>query len=122
MGRERKAIEVTKLARESSLSRVVEMVAKAQTQKSPIQRFTDGFERIFVPAVLVGGRVTHRAAATVRFSLCRIGGQLWAARNHEQENSHEINQGLYPEPPHRRRNSRPEGFRAVQCEIATAVA
>ena len=47
-------VEVTKLARESTLSRMVEMVAEAQTQKSPTQRFTDRFERIFVPAVLVG--------------------------------------------------------------------
>ncbi|KIO48670.1 cation-translocating P-type ATPase [Nitrosospira sp. NpAV] len=47
-------IEVTRLARESTLSRMVEMVAEAQAQKSPTQRFTDRFERIFVPAVLVG--------------------------------------------------------------------
>ena len=47
-------VEVTKLARESTLSRMVEMVAEAQTQKSPTQRFTDRFERIFVPIVLVG--------------------------------------------------------------------
>ena len=47
-------VEVTKLARESTLSRMVEMVAEAQTQKSPTQRFTDRFERVFVPAVLVG--------------------------------------------------------------------
>lgn len=47
-------VEVTRLARESVLSRMVEMVAEAQTQKSPTQRFTDRFERIFVPVVLVG--------------------------------------------------------------------
>lgn len=47
-------IEVTRLARESTLSRMVEMVAEAQAQKSPTQRFTDRFERIFVPAVLGG--------------------------------------------------------------------
>ncbi len=47
-------IEVTKLAQESTLARMVEMVAEAQTQKSPTQRFTDRFERIFVPVVLVG--------------------------------------------------------------------
>ncbi len=47
-------IEVTKLAQESTLARMVTMVAEAQTQKSPTQRFTDRFERIFVPAVLVG--------------------------------------------------------------------
>jgi Cd2+/Zn2+-exporting ATPase len=47
-------IEVTRLARESTLSRMVEMVAEAQAQKSPTQRFTDRFEQIFVPSVLVG--------------------------------------------------------------------
>ncbi len=47
-------VEVTKLAAESTLARMVVMVAEAQTQKSPTQRFTDRFERIFVPAVLVG--------------------------------------------------------------------
>ncbi len=47
-------VEVTKLAQESTLARMVEMVATAQTQKSPTQRFTDRFERIFVPAVLIG--------------------------------------------------------------------
>lgn len=47
-------IEVTKLARESILSRMVEMVTEAQAQKSPTQRFTDRFERAFVPTVLVG--------------------------------------------------------------------
>ncbi|MBI2779495.1 MAG: cadmium-translocating P-type ATPase [Gammaproteobacteria bacterium] len=47
-------VEVTRLTRESTLSRMVEMVAEAQTQKSPTQRFTDRFERVFVPVVLVG--------------------------------------------------------------------
>jgi len=47
-------VEVTRLARESTLARMVEMVAEAQTQKSPTQRFTDRFERVFVPVVLVG--------------------------------------------------------------------
>ena len=47
-------VEVTRLARESTLARMMEMVTAAQTQKSPTQRFTDRFERIFVPTVLVG--------------------------------------------------------------------
>ncbi|MCK9285494.1 MAG: cadmium-translocating P-type ATPase [Rhodocyclaceae bacterium] len=47
-------VEVTKLAGESTLARMVKMVAEAQTQKSPTQRFTDRFEGIFVPVVLVG--------------------------------------------------------------------
>ena len=44
---------VTKTARDSTLARVVTMVREAQTQRSPTQRFTDRFERIFVPSVLV---------------------------------------------------------------------
>jgi len=47
-------VEVTRLARESTLARMVEMVAEAQTQKSPTQHFTDRFERVLVPVVLVG--------------------------------------------------------------------
>ena len=43
---------VTKLSTESTLSRVIEMVSKAETEKSPTQRFTDKFELYFVPAVL----------------------------------------------------------------------
>lgn len=45
-------IEVTRRAADSTLARVVQMVSEAQTRKSPTQRFTDAFERIFVPAVL----------------------------------------------------------------------
>ena len=43
---------VTKTASDSTLARVVTMVRQAQTQRSPTQRFTDRFERIFVPSVL----------------------------------------------------------------------
>lgn len=46
-------IEVTRPASESALARVVQMVSQAEAQKSPTQRFTDRFERVFVPAVLV---------------------------------------------------------------------
>ena len=45
-------IQVTKLASDSTLARVVQMVKVAETQKSPTQRFTDKFERYFVPVVL----------------------------------------------------------------------
>ncbi|AIT82370.1 MULTISPECIES: heavy metal translocating P-type ATPase [Sphingomonadaceae] len=46
-------IEVTRLSSESTLAKVVKMVSEAETQKSPTQRFTDRFERIFVPLVLL---------------------------------------------------------------------
>ena len=47
-------VEVIKLATESTLARMVRLVSDAQTQKSPTQQFTDRFERVFVPAVLIG--------------------------------------------------------------------
>ncbi|WP_414901804.1 heavy metal translocating P-type ATPase [Sphingomonas flavalba] len=46
-------IEVTRLSSESTLAKVVKMVSEAETQKSPTQRLTDRFERIFVPCVLL---------------------------------------------------------------------
>ncbi|MBN9049383.1 MAG: heavy metal translocating P-type ATPase [Rhizobiales bacterium] len=45
-------VEVTRLSNETALAKVVELVSQAETQKSPTQRFTDSFERYFVPAVL----------------------------------------------------------------------
>lgn len=45
-------IKVIKLASDSTLSRLVKLVNEAQTQKSPTQRFTDKFEKYFVPSVL----------------------------------------------------------------------
>lgn len=49
------ALEVTatRAAGDRTLDRVVKMVEEAQTQKAPTQQFTDRFERIFVPVVLV---------------------------------------------------------------------
>ena len=45
-------VRVTRRAADTTLARVVRMVAEAEAQKSPTQRFTDRFERVFVPAVL----------------------------------------------------------------------
>jgi len=47
-------VRMTRLARDNTLYRVMQLVAEAQEQKSPAQRFTDTFARRFVPAVLVG--------------------------------------------------------------------
>ncbi|MFB9865564.1 heavy metal translocating P-type ATPase [Rufibacter immobilis] len=46
-------IKVAKEAKDSTLSRLVQLVNEAQTQKSPTQRFTDKFEKYFVPSVLL---------------------------------------------------------------------
>ena len=45
-------LKTTKSPQDTTLSRVIKMVEQAQTAKSPTQRFTDRFQRIFTPAVL----------------------------------------------------------------------
>jgi Cd2+/Zn2+-exporting ATPase len=45
-------IETTRTSSDTTLAKVVRMVSEAEMQKSPTQRFTDRFERIFVPVVL----------------------------------------------------------------------
>ena len=45
-------VRVTTRADETTISRVVQMVTEAEADKSPTERFTDRFERIFVPSVL----------------------------------------------------------------------
>ena len=47
-------VTVTAAAGDRTLDRVIKLVAEAQTQKAPTQQFTDRFETIFVPVVLVG--------------------------------------------------------------------
>lgn len=46
-------MEVTRRSTDTTLAKVVQMVSEAENRKSPTQRFTENFERIFVPAVLV---------------------------------------------------------------------
>ena len=45
-------VVVTRPAGQTTLARVVELVAEAETERSPTQRFTDRFEKVFVPSVL----------------------------------------------------------------------
>ncbi|WOB10936.1 heavy metal translocating P-type ATPase [Piscinibacter gummiphilus] len=44
---------VAKRASESTMARVVRLVTEAQAQRSPTQNFTDKFEKIFVPSILI---------------------------------------------------------------------
>jgi Cd2+/Zn2+-exporting ATPase len=46
-------VRVSRVATESMLARIVTLVAEAESQRSPTQNFTDKFERIFVPCVLI---------------------------------------------------------------------
>ncbi len=45
-------VSVTRLAKDSTLARVMQLVEEAQTQKSPTQQTVEKFEHVFVPAVL----------------------------------------------------------------------
>lgn len=46
-------VKVTRLAKDSTLARVMKMVEEAQAQKSPTQQTVEKFERVFVPTVLI---------------------------------------------------------------------
>jgi Cd2+/Zn2+-exporting ATPase len=46
-------VQVTRLAKDNTLSRVMEMVSEAQSQQSPTQQFTGRFTAWFVPTVLI---------------------------------------------------------------------
>lgn len=46
-------VKVKRLAKDSTLARIMRMVEEAQAQKSPTQQTVEKFERVFVPAVLI---------------------------------------------------------------------
>lgn len=46
-------VKVLKLAKDSTLSRLITLVKEAETQKSPTQHLTDKFEKYYVPVVLI---------------------------------------------------------------------
>ncbi|NJN99944.1 MAG: heavy metal translocating P-type ATPase, partial [Anaerolineales bacterium] len=47
-------IEVTRLAADNTLSRLIHLVEEAQSQKTPTQRFVDKFARVYTPLVVAG--------------------------------------------------------------------
>jgi len=46
-------VEVTHLAEDTTLSRMVELVRDAQSRQAPVQRFVDRFARVYTPTVTV---------------------------------------------------------------------
>jgi Cd2+/Zn2+-exporting ATPase len=53
-GRGALTVEVTRLASDNTLSRIIHKVEEAQAQKAPSQRFVDVFARYYTPAVIAG--------------------------------------------------------------------
>lgn len=47
-------IAVTRLARDNTISRIIQMVEEAQGQKAPSQQFVDRFARYYTPLVIIG--------------------------------------------------------------------
>lgn len=47
-------IEITHLAEDNTLARLIHLVEEAQMQKTPVQRFVDRFARVYTPAVVIG--------------------------------------------------------------------
>jgi Cd2+/Zn2+-exporting ATPase len=45
-------IEVTRLAADNTLARIIQMVQEAQSQRAPSQRFVDRFARVYTPIVI----------------------------------------------------------------------
>jgi Cd2+/Zn2+-exporting ATPase len=46
-------IEVTRLAADNTLSRIIHMVEEAQSVRAPSQRLIDEFARVYTPAVVI---------------------------------------------------------------------
>lgn len=46
-------IEVTHLAQDNTISRLIQMVEEAQEKRAPVQRFVDRFARVYTPGVVV---------------------------------------------------------------------
>lgn len=46
-------VKVRKLAKDNTISRIIQMVEEAQSQKAPSQRFVDRFAKYYTPAVIV---------------------------------------------------------------------
>jgi len=66
-------VEVTRLAADNTLSRMVTLVREAQSRQAPVQRFIDRFARVYTPAVA-------GAAALVAFIPPLIFGQpFWGS-------------------------------------------
>ena len=64
-------VEITRLAADNTLNRMVALVQQAQSRQAPVQRFIDRFARVYTPAVTIAAALV----ATVPPLL--FGGAFW---------------------------------------------
>src|SRR3954449_2013461 len=57
----RLVVEVTRIGRDTALSRIATLVAQAQATKAPVQRLADRVASVFVPVVLAASALTYVA-------------------------------------------------------------
>ena len=72
-------VEVTRLAADNTLSRMVALVQEAQSRRAPVQRFIDRFARVYTPAVTVAA-VLVAAVPPLLFGEPFLGDRGWLVR------------------------------------------
>jgi len=72
-------VEVTRLAADNTLSRMVALVREAQSRRAPVQRFIDRFARVYTPAV-AGVAALVAAVPALIFGQPLWGDQGWLMR------------------------------------------
>ena len=72
-------VEVTRLAADNTLSRMVRLVQQAQAQQAPVQRFIDRFARYYTPAV-AGAAMLVALLPPLLFGQPFWGSQGWLMR------------------------------------------
>jgi len=72
-------VEVTHLAEDNTLSRMVHLVQEAQSRRAPVQRFIDRFARVYTPAVAVTATLVAVLPPLV-FGQPFLGEQGWLMR------------------------------------------
>jgi Cd2+/Zn2+-exporting ATPase len=72
-------VEVTHLAADNTLSRMVALVQEAQSRQAPVQRFIDRFARVYTPAVAIVAALVAIAPALI-FDQPVFGEHGWLMR------------------------------------------
>ncbi len=70
-------LQITRLAQESTLQRIIQEVEEAQTRKSTTQRFSERFERTLTPAVLALTALVMTVPALIAWTAPHPGTLAW---------------------------------------------